>query len=339
MPLNPQHKNVAGSDAQAEQDVTTYLEQMNPLPLHNKSQHRKAIAALIAVCFLWGTTWLASREGVKHMPALQLVGMRQLLGGVCYVVFFLIKGYHLPKGKEWGPILVLCVLNFLLSNALSTWGVKFISAGLGSIIGAIFPLWLVLIAAFSSHSKLRFNTVIGLLLGFAGVCVIFFDHLQDFLNPEFRFGIFISIASTWSWAFGTLYTKKQAANFNPYFSLGLQMVISGTALIGGSFALGYAIPLAAIPNASWMAIAYLVTAGSILTFLAYLYALQHLPTEQVSLYAYVNPVVAVLLGWQLLGEELSGYIIIGMLITLVGVYLVNKSIMKMLPAKRVKEEN
>jgi drug/metabolite transporter (DMT)-like permease len=335
--MKPQIKEIEGGDSQTGQDVTSYLKRLNPLPFHKKSQHGKAIIALLAVCFFWGTTWLASREGVQHMPALQLAGIRQFLGGLCYVSFFLIKGYRLPKGKEWGPILVLSFLNFLLSNGLSTWGVKYISAGLGSIIGAIFPLWLVLIAAIGSHSKLRFNTVAGLLLGFAGICIIFYDYLSDFLNPGFRFGIFISVVSTWSWAVGTLYTKKQAANFNPYFSLGLQMMISGTTLIGGTYALGYAVPLTAIPAVSWIAIAYLVIAGSVIAFMAYLYALQHLPTEQVSLYAYINPVVAVLLGWFLLNEKFTGYIAAGMLITLVGVYLVNKSVVKMLPAKEAKE--
>jgi drug/metabolite transporter (DMT)-like permease len=332
--MKPQIKEVAGSDPQAGQDTTSYLNRFNPLQFHKKSQHGKAVLALLAVCFFWGTTWLASREGVQHMPALQLAGIRQFLGGLCYVAFFLIKGFRLPKGKEWRPILTLSFLNFLLSNGLSTWGVKYISAGLGSIIGAIFPLWLVLIAAIGSKSKLRFNTVAGLLLGFAGICIIFFDYLEDFLNPQFRFGIFISVASTWSWALGTLYTKKQAANFNPYFSIGLQMMISGTVLFGGSHALGYAIPLGAIPAVSWIAIAYLVSAGSVIAFMAYLYALQHLPTEQVSLYAYINPVVAVLLGWLWLDEKLTGYIIGGMLITLVGVYLVNKSVVKLLPAHK-----
>jgi drug/metabolite transporter (DMT)-like permease len=337
MPSNSNTKNVAAGDPQAGQDVTSYLERLNPLKFHQKSQHGKAILALLAVCFFWGTTWLASREGVQHMPALQLAGIRQFLGGFCYVSFFLIKGFRLPKGKEWGPILILSFLNFLLSNGLSTWGVKYISAGLGSIIGAIFPLWLVLIASIGSRAKLRVNTLAGLLLGFAGICVIFYDHLHDFLNPEFRFGIFISVASTWSWAMGTLYTKKQAANFNPYFSIGLQMVISGVVLFSGSHALGYAIPLSAIPTASWLAIAYLVSAGSVIAFMAYLYALQHLPTEQVSLYAYVNPVVAVLLGWLWLDEKLTGYIIGGMLITLAGVYLVNKSVMRMLPPAKKEE--
>lgn len=338
MNLNPRIKNIASSDPQAGQVVTSYLNKFNPLQFHKKSQHGKAILALLAVCFFWGTTWLASKEGVRHMPALQLAGIRQFFGGLCYVSFFLIKGTPLPRGKEWRPILILSVLNFMFSNGLSTWGVKYISAGLGSIIGAIFPLWLVLIAMIGSKSKLQYKTIIGLLLGFAGICIIFYDYLQDFLNPEFRFGIFISIASTWTWAVGTLYTKKQAANFNPYFSIGLQMLISGSVLFATTHALGLAIPLTAIPWESWAAIAYLVGAGSVIAFMAYLYALQYLPTEQVSLYAYINPVVAVLLAWIWLHEKLTGYIVIGMLITLIGVYLVNKAAIKMLPAATQEKE-
>ena len=337
MKPDPQIKSVASSDPQAGQGETSYFQKFNPLHFHKKSQHGKAILALIAVCFFWGTTWLASKEGVRHMPALQLAGIRQFLGGLCYVSFFLIKGLPLPKGKEWRPIIILSFLNFLLSNGLSTWGVKFISAGLGSIIGAIFPLWLVIILMIGSKTRLQSKTIMGLLLGFTGICIIFYDHLQDFLNPEFRFGIFLSLTSTWTWAFGTLYTKKQAANFNPYFSIGLQMVISGIVLFSATHALGYAIPLSAIPAASWIAIAYLVLAGSVIAFMAYLYALQHLPTEQVSLYAYINPVVAVLFAWILLDEKLTTYIVVGMLITLVGVYLVNKAAMKILPPAKQEE--
>ena len=154
-------------------------------------------------------------------------------------------------------------------------GVQYISAGLGAIIGAIFPLWLVIIALFSSRFKPQTGTIIGILLGFAGICVIFYDHLQDFLIPEFRFGILLSLASTWSWAFGTIYTKKHAATFNPYFSLGLQMVISGTILLSLTHLTGKAVPLSEIPWQSWTAIAYLVVFGSVLSFIAYLYALQH----------------------------------------------------------------
>jgi drug/metabolite transporter (DMT)-like permease len=200
-----------------------------------------------------------------------------------------------------------------------------ISAGLGSIIGAIFPLWLVVIGLFSSKTKMPAMAITGLLLGFSGVCVIFYDHLNEFLDPKFRWGILFSVIATWTWAIATLYTKKQATHFNPYFSLGLQMVIGGVSLYTFSAATGRAVNITAIPWQSWAAIAYLVIFGSLIAFVCYLYALQNLPTEQASVYAYINPIVAVVLGSMVFDESLTVYLAIGGLVTLLGVYLVNRA--------------
>ena len=115
----------------------------------NTASRTKALLALGWVSFIWGTTWLASKIGVSHMPALQMSGIRQIIGGGLIIIYFLVKNYRLPKGDQWVVILILSVLNFVLSNGLSTWGVKYISSGLGSIISAIFPLWLVLITMIS----------------------------------------------------------------------------------------------------------------------------------------------------------------------------------------------
>jgi drug/metabolite transporter (DMT)-like permease len=298
---------------------------LNPLTIHKKGTRTKAIFALALVCFLWGTTWIASKEGVRHMPPLQMAGLRQLLGGLCYVVFFLIKGARWPNLKEWQSIIVLSFLNFLLANGLSTWGLKYISSGLGAIMGAIFPLWLVVIGLFSVQSKMPGKAIIGLLLGFGGVCIIFYEHLQDFFNPDFRLGIFLSLIATWGWAFGTIYTKKHAANFNPYFSIGLQMAVSGIALTSFSYSFTDTIPVTSIPWQSWASIVYLVVFGSVISFIAYLYALQNLSTEQASLYAYINPMVAILLGWLIFSEKLTMFIAAGGLVALLGVYLVNKA--------------
>lgn len=311
------------------------LSVFNPLTIHRKGTKAKAVFALALVCFLWGTTWVASKVGVKYMPSLQMAGIRQTLGGLCYAIFFLAKGTGFPARKEWGSIIVLSLLNFVLTNGLSTWGLKHITAGLGAIMGAIFPLWLVVIGIFSG-SKTPARAIVGLLIGFAGICVIFYEHLQDFFNPDFRFGILISLAASWTWAFGTLYTKRKAASFNPYFSLGLQMLISGAILLVFTQLFNTpetksAIPFADIPWQSWAAIAYLVIFGSILSFIAYLYALQHLPTEQASVYAYINPIVTVLLGWLLFAESITIFIVIGGMVTLAGVYMVNKAF-KALPA-------
>jgi len=295
--------------------------------LSSKTSKQKSLLALSWVCFFWGTTWLASKEGVRHMPAIQLCAIRQLFGGTLYLIYFIAVRHPWPKGKQWGTILMLSFLNFMLSNGLSTWGVKYISSGLGAIIGAIFPLWMVIIALFDKKI-LPQKEILGLVLGFGGVCIIFYDHLQDFMNANFRFGIIISVVATFSWALGSLYTKKHAANFNPYFSLGLQMLISSAALFSVSSATGNTVSLSDIPASSWGAIAYLVIIGSVLTFIAYIYSLQRLPTSLASLYAYINPVVAVLLGAAIFNEKLNSYIAIGGAVTITGVYLVNEAFRK-----------
>ncbi len=336
------HKTIITTSA----DYLKKLSVFNPLTIRKKGTRAKALFALGLVCFFWGTTWIASKEGVKHMPALQMAGIRQLIAGILYVGFFLYKKAPLPKGKEWTPILVLSFLNFIMSNGLSTWGIKYISAGLGSIMGAIFPLWLVVIGLFAAKEKLPQKALIGLLLGFGGVCIIFYEHLQDFWVPDFRLGILLSLIATWTWAFATLYTKKQALSFNPYFSLGLQMIISGITLLiatkAGSIlspadataAITQSkifIPFTSIPWQSWAAIAYLIIFGSLVAFICYLYALQNLPTEQTSVYAYINPVVAVICGWLIFNDKITIFIVLGGAVTLLGVYLVNKAF-KALPA-------
>jgi len=328
------HKTIIQSSA----DSLKKLSVFNPLTIRKKGTRSKAVFALALVCILWGTTWIASKEGVSHMPALQLAGIRQLIAGFLYVSYFLYKGATMPKGKEWVPILVLSFLNFIMSNGLSTWGVQYISAGLGSIMGAIFPLWLVVIGLFISKEKLPRNALIGLLLGFSGVCIIFYDHLQDFFNPDFLKGIILSLIATWTWAFATLYTKQQAMNFNPYFSLGLQMLISAISLLSFTSITGNAIAINKIPWESWASISYLVIFGSLIAFICYLYALQNLPTEQASIYAYINPIVAVLCGWLVFAEKVSIYIIMGGLVTLLGVYLVNKAFKAVPPPEQPEPE-
>jgi drug/metabolite transporter (DMT)-like permease len=306
------------------------LSPYNPMKFHKKGTKAKAFFALAMVCFLWGTTWLASKQGVKYMPALQLAGLRQFLGGSIYLLFFIISGRAVwPKGKEWIIILTLSSLNFIIANGLSTWGLNGISAGLGAIIGSIFPLWLVVIGFFRGKEKMPFNAVLGLLLGFAGICVIFYDHLKDFLNADFRQGILLSIIATWAWAFGTIYTKEHAKKFNPYFGIGLQMFIAGFALLVGCKVGGISVSITSIPWQAWGAIAYLLVFGSLISFVAYLYALQHLPTEQASIYAYINPVVAMLLGAIIFPDEpFTVFIAVGGIITLYGVYLVNSAFKK-----------
>ncbi|MBS1509768.1 MAG: EamA family transporter [Bacteroidetes bacterium] len=311
----PNHQNNPGASFKR-------LAVLNPLTIRKKGSRAKATFALAWVCFFWGTTWLASKKGVQYLPGIQLSAIRQFIGGSLYIIYFTATKHPWPKGRQWITIVVLSFLNFMLSNGLSTWGVEYISSGLGAIIGAIFPLWIVLIGLFGGE-RMPLRAILGLIMGFGGICIIFYDHLKDFLVPDFRLGIAVSVIATMSWALGSLYTKKHAANFNPYFSLGLQMMISSLALLTVSYGIGNTKPISSMPWQGWAAIGYLVVIGSVLTFIAYIYSLQRLPTSLASLYAYINPIVAVLLGALLFDEKLSSYIAIGGVVTIAGVYLVN----------------
>ena len=280
---------------------------------------------LLFVCIGWGSTWVVSKIGVSNMPPLQLAAMRQFFGGLLFCLFFFAKKHPLPTKKQWPVILILAVLNFILSNSLSTWGVHFISPGLGAIIGAIFPLWLVIIYFFRGK-PVKTAAVIGMLIGFSGICIIFYEHLGDFLNTGFRFGIVISVLSTLTWAFGSMYTQEHIFGFNPYFGLGIQMFLSGITLYSIAYVSHQTIPISEIPAISWKAIAYLVIAGSVLIFSAYIYVLKHLPMEIASIYAYMNPVFAIIISHFVFPDKITASLLIGGAVTLLGVYLVNRGI-------------
>ena len=289
---------------------------------------RKAYLALALVCIVWGVSWVGTKEGVRYMPPFQMVGIRQILAGLVYVLYFMVRGAKLPRKKEWYPIIFLSVLNFMISNGLATWGVKLTTAGLSAIIGAIFPLWLVIILAFRGKNKIPPLAWFGIMVGFAGVCVVFYEHLHELFNFSFLGGIILGLTASLAWAYGTIYTKEFAQSFNPYHSIGWQMLISGIMLLFIANVTGQVIPFVDIKFYSWMAILFLVVVSSVIAFVAYLYALQKLPTGLVSVYAYINPIVAVLAGSLFTGEPLTVLIITGSLVTLTGVYIVNRALKK-----------
>jgi len=145
---------------------------------------------------------------------------------------------------------------------------------------------------------------------------------------SFLAGIIIGLAASLAWAYGTIYTKEYAADFNPYQSIGWQMLISGIVLNIVATATGHTIPLVEITWRTWEAILFLVIVSSIIAFLAYLYALQRLPASLVSTYAYINPIVAVFAGHFFLHEKLSLLILEGSVVTLTGVYVVNRALQR-----------
>lgn len=172
--------------------------------------------------------------------------------------------------------------------------------------------------------------MIGLILGFAGIAIIFYDHLAEMLNSDFRLGIILAAVSCITWAAGSVYTSKIKLNTGLLYGTGLQMLFAGIFVTMVSLLMGHTMDLRLMPLQTWYALFYLVIIGSILTYSCYVYAIQNLPPARVGIYAYINPIVAIILGNLLLDERLNYMIVSGTAVTILGVYLVNSSFRKLL---------
>lgn len=263
------------------------------------------------------------------MPALQLAGYRQLLAGTLYLIFFFVKGYRLPTKDQFIQFFWMSLLMIVINNGFSTWSMKYMPSGLGAVIGAASPLWIAVISSFIfKETKLNITTIIGLLFGITGIMIIFSDYLHDLFNSSFSIGVLLNVAASVTWAFGTIFTVRNAKHINPYLSIGWQMFIGGIILSAISFLTGQYISPLQVDAVAWSSIAYLVIVGSIITYSAFIYALKRLPAAQVSIYAYINPIVAVVLGALINNEKLTTIIALGTIVTIIGIYLVNTGFKK-----------
>lgn len=290
---------------------------------------QKAYIALSATSIVWGTSWVASKLGVQGVPGLEVASIRQLIAGVILVGFFLIKGEKLPTKKEFGWLTMMAVLLFVSANGIATLALKTIPSGMGALIAALYPLSVVLIERFFfKNTRITLITVIGLLLGIGGIAVVFYDNAFHNHAEGFVWGIVLSFVAMLSWSIGTIVLSRTVIKMNANYATGWQMLISSFLLIIMLAVSGSSIPLSQIPMQTWAAIAYLVIASNIITFRAFIYTMKHLEPAVASLYAYINPIVAIFVGTLIMNEKITRNIIIGSLITLLGVFLVNQSLKK-----------
>ena len=294
-----------------------------------KKELHKAYFALGLVSFFWGTTYIASKIGAENMPGLFVSGLRQFMSGLILVAYFLIRGYQLPGWDVLKKISVQSIFMLCLANGLLTWSLEYISGGLAAIIAALVPLFIALFTVWLSKcAKITRWMVVGLVIGFAGVFTIFYDYLAQLQSKTFVFGVILALLSTLSWSFGTVYTSRQKPPINILFNVGLQMLVAGILVLMVCGITGKYISLADVNQDSWLALIYLVVFGSLVAYSAYVFVIGKLPPTQVSIYAYINPIVAVVIGWLLLSEKMNANMIAGTLITLAGVYLVNREFKK-----------
>jgi drug/metabolite transporter (DMT)-like permease len=211
-----------------------------------------------------------------------------------------------------------------MGNGLVAWAEMYVPSGVAAIICSLMPMMVIVInMAVNREEKPTLAIVIGVLIGLIGIVMIFSEYLADFAKLEYQIGIALIFVALLSWAGGSVWMKKRSGEGNPFLNAGLQMFFGGIWLIPGIFLFD---DLSAV---SWSreavySLIYLIIFGSIIAYACYSYTLRKLPMTIVSLYAYVNPIVAVILGSLVLNEKLNSKIGLAILITVAGIYIVNK---------------
>nr|HML57617.1 DMT family transporter [Ferruginibacter sp.] len=196
---------------------------MPPSALKNKGY-----IALFLTSTLWGTTWVVSKVGIREIPALQLTAIRQFVAGLCFVLFFMVvKKYPLPNRYQLRRMFIVCLFMFVAANGLSTWGLNYIPTGLGALIGALYPLSVVLIERiFYKGRKILPLTLVGFLLGVTGMVIVFYENIRLTGNSLFLFGLALSVIAMLSWSLGTIFVTRKTFTINPYYGIGWQMLMS-----------------------------------------------------------------------------------------------------------------
>ncbi len=294
---------------------------------------RLAYMAWIVVCLVWGTTYLAIRVALETMPPLLMAGFRWVVAGSLILAAVAVAGVRIPPPRQWPALAALGVLLMGLGNGCVAWAEQTIPSGLTAVLVASIPFWMVGVERLMALSSSTTSTpdaervsprrLAGLIVGFLGIVLLVWPELRLGAGRSFLLGVVATQVACLGWAIGSSYSRRRHADENVLAASALQMLFGGVALLAAGVVAGEW-PKVAFNARTTSALIYLTAAGSIAGYSAYAYALKYLPVATVSLYAYVNPVIAVLLGTLILGEPLSSRLAVAGVVVMTGMVLVRE---------------
>lgn len=280
----------------------------------------RALIAYLIVCVFWGSTYLAIKVGVGELPPFLFAGLRFLVAGVLLLAIARALGDPLPRrAADWRTLAIVGLFLLTGGNAFVVWAEQYTTSGVASIFVVTVAIWTAFFDAIvpGGSGDLNWRVVAGLILGFLGTALLVGASPAEILRADLRGPLALTFASA-SWSIGSVYAKRHPTEVSPYIAASIQMIVGGSVVALVGTALG--------EWSSWHlslkgfgAFAYLVVFGSILGYSAYAYALRHASATVVGTYAYVNPVIAVLLGWLLLAEPITPRTLVAMALILVAV--------------------
>ena len=283
------------------------------------------ILAFLAIYIIWGSTYLAIRFGVETLPPFLMAGIRFVLAGSVLFLWERRRGTPVPTLVQWRSAAIVGGLLLVVGNGGVTWAEQAIPSGVTALLISTSPFWFVVLEWILFRGiRPTGRIVTGLTIGLCGVLLLIGPD-RILTGGGFPLsGIIVLLIATMSWAGGSLYSRRALMPASPFMATAAEMLTGGGLLLLLSTILGepFSVDPAAVSLSSILALAYLFVFGSLVAFTAYVWLLRETTPARVSTYAYVNPVIAVVLGWTLGGEELTGRMIIAALIIVVGVVLI-----------------
>src|SRR3984893_5649147 len=292
----------------------------------------KTFLAFAIIYFVWGSTFLAIRVGVREVPPFLLAAMRFLVAGLVLYGWMIAQGERSPTWRQWRSASFLAILIFVVDYGLLFWSEQRVPSGIAAVMLATIPVFMALSEIiFLRTQRLTGRLAFALLVGIGGVAVLMSRSLNLGGTPIDRVGAIALIVSSMSWSVASVLTRKLPLPPSKVMSSGAQMLAGGVFLALTAAALGEFRNFhpSTVSRGAWLALLYLIVAGSIIGFTAYVWLLHHESPTKVGTYAYVNPIVAVLVGYFLGGEELTTRTMLGSLCILVSVVVITT-----MPAKK-----
>ncbi len=285
------------------------------------THQRRAYAALVAICFFWGTTYLAIRMSLESFPPLLLLALRFTSSGAALLVAARVAGAHLPRGRELWKTALTGIVLLGGSNACLVYSETWIPSGLAALMITLSPFWMVGVeAAIPGGQALHRPTILGMLVGLGGAGLLVSSSINGGgLGPLVVRGFLVLQLANFLWAAGSIYHRRQEITAHPIVAGAIQQLAAGLIFVPFALLAPGPVHLSARGVA---ALAYLAVFGSIVGYSAYIYALSHLPVAVVSIYPYVNPIVAVFLGWLFYREPFGMREAVAMAVIFAGVAVV-----------------
>lgn len=296
----------------------------------------KALAwlAFLIVSIVWGTTYLAIAVAIETLPTYLFPGLRFILGGGILLALCAFAGLEIPRRlSDWGNAAIVGVLMVGLGNVCVVWAEHYVPSGFAALFVATAPLWMVILESMRTNGeRISLRKWIGMSVGFAGVVFLVLPQLQGAsMSSYFVLGVLAIQVGSIGWNIGAMRSKYRPIARHPLVAASMQMITGGAVVAVIGLMLGEASQMT-FTTRTFLAFAYLVVFGSVIAYGAFVYAIAHLPTTTVSLHTYINPVVAVILGWLILDEPFGWRAAVSSAIILGGVAIVQTARKQAAPA-------